>query len=223
MAVRSARSLLPYRDYDEHDVLNLYALNGTGQAGSLVKATSLNPANAYFYTTTSVGATFPGITSYRWVNPDTCSNCGSGDGKWSSAILGLTLVNVMEYDENGNRLITYPTAQRKLAENNGILSGLTVPIATKGIFMINTALVTGTPAIGQCAVVTYSQGAAKINQTTILGCVPWTNVASGYSLGQFPAGGSGIYTEDQVIGRWLSTTGYWGTTGNTCALLKLEL
>lgn len=222
MAVRQARILLPFRDYDEHDVINQYALNGTGLAGSLVKATSLNPSNAYYYTQTSVGASFPGITSYRWVNPDTCTNCGSGDGKWSTTILGLTLVNVQEYDENGNRLIVSQGGPRKLEENNAILSGLTVPVATKGIFMINTSIVTGTPAIGQMAVASYAQ-VGKLNQQCLIGCVPWTNIASGYSLGQFPAGGSGIYTEDQVIGRWLSSTGYWGATGNTCALLKLEL
>jgi hypothetical protein len=47
--------------------------------------------------------------------------------------LGLTLWETAKYDENGQKLIYYP---QKAAENQVLLPGQAVPVATKGIFTL---------------------------------------------------------------------------------------
>ena len=218
IGTRSARRLLPWRDYDEHDVINIYALQGTGLAGGLVKINQCAPSNDYFYSSTAVGASFNGITSNRWINPFNVVLAGSGDGRYNG-VLGLTLVNVQEYDENGNRLVTLGQ-QYKYDENNAVASGFTVPILTRGIVAINYTVYSGStfaPSGGYVATVSYQASTANGGFGQI-DCVPKANIVAYTSTNAVP--GSGLYSEDAVIGNFLSSS---GTERNGWALLKLRL
>ena len=219
MAVRSARRLLPFRDIDPHDIINLYAMSGTGLAGALVRTVYANPSNDYFYSSDAVGANFgtsngtANITSNRWENPWKVVLTQSGDSRYNGA-LGLTLANVQEYDENGNRLITYPAY--KQYENNVVLSGVTVPVATRGIFAVNYTVYSGSttaPTAGSVATISYATSTANGGNGQI-DSVPAANIQNTGNPN------ADIYTEGAVIGNWLSST---GTERNGWALLKLRL
>lgn len=205
MSTRKNRNLLPFRDYDEHDVVNLYSLDGTGLAGQLVKVQGLDLDNELLWSSSNpVGADFSdlGIYSQRFVNPAKVKATEGGE-TINSGVLGLTLVDTREFDENGQKLIL--GHRRKANELSSVFSGETVPVVTKGIFMVGSAGYVGAPAVGKVA-------------------VPWTGgegklyAADPTNTGEFGAGGT--YQEDQVIGRWLSAT---GSRQDGYALLKLEL
>ena len=57
--------------------------------------------------------------------------------------LGITLYDVKETDENGEKLIYNP---RKAAELQAVVSGQAVPVVTRGVFLYNG--IGGTPAAG---------------------------------------------------------------------------
>jgi hypothetical protein len=202
---RQNRNLLPLRDYDEHDVVNMYSLEGTGLAGQLVKVKNLDLDEELLWDRDQpVGADFSdlGIYSNRFVNPAKVTPTVNGDTIYDG-ILGLTLVDTREFDENGQKLIL--GHRRKANENSAILSGETVPVITKGIFLIGSAGYVGTPAVGKVAV-PHTGGAGKLYAADPTNTVEF--------------GPTGTYSEDQVVGRWLSAT---GSRQNGYALLKLEL
>ena len=140
MAIR----ILPFRQYDDADVVNLYALDnnsvldsttdvGSGDAGVFVSITDGNWNNdpVTYQTSTYLGDTsYPflgGTAMYPEVNL-----------KVNAAIsgelpLGLTLFQTAKNDENGEKLLYNPTKQTEL---QAMLPGQAVPIATKGIFTL---------------------------------------------------------------------------------------
>ena len=133
--------LKPFRDYSEHDVINLFAFGDTAQAlgtsdvvyaGSCVKVKTgwSNTDETQFLG--NVGAGFNNTVSQRYgVSADVEFTDGGAD----EAALGITLYDVREYDENGEALKFNP---RKQAELQASLSGQAVPIATRGIFLMAT-------------------------------------------------------------------------------------
>lgn len=137
--------LLPFRDYDEHDVINLFSWNGTVPVnnGTFVKvggsgwrASETNP-----YMLGSVGAAYANTVSQRFGTQPYVTIASTGD-----VTIGMLLNDVREYDENGEKLLYNP---RKQAEMQCVLSGQTVPIATRGIFMysgVNEAVTAGQTA-----------------------------------------------------------------------------
>jgi len=134
MAIR----LLPFRQYAEEDVVNLFANDaannkvtdiGAGDAGIFVKVSagdlSLDPIQ---YETQS----YLGKTDYPFIGRDqypvvplkvNASTTGQ-------ACLGVTLLQTAQYDENDEKLLYYP--QKKL-ETQSVLSGEATPILTKGV------------------------------------------------------------------------------------------
>src|SRR5437868_1052580 len=55
-------TLKPFRNYSEHEVLNLFALNeGSGNKGQIVRLLSFDPDNH-----SNFGAKLPGTPDYAW-------------------------------------------------------------------------------------------------------------------------------------------------------------
>jgi len=137
--------LLPFRQVNEYDVVNLFALEGgsvnsnltgvgNGDAGVFVKVSTGNfDADPLSYVSDSyLGKTdYPHIGSqnmYPQVNK-TVAPATSGE-----LPLGLTLNQTAKYDENGESLLHYP---QKRKEMQAVLPGQAVPIAMRGIFTLH--------------------------------------------------------------------------------------
>jgi len=133
--------LKPFRDYSEHDVINLFAFGdkdvtlGTTTvvyAGSAVKVQTGWSNTNELQMLGDVGAAYANTVSERYgVSADVQYTEGGAD----EAALGLTLYDVREYDENGEALKFNP---RKQEELQSVLSGQAVPIATRGVFLMAT-------------------------------------------------------------------------------------
>ena len=134
MAIR----LLPFRQYAEEDVVNLFAStkandkvsdSGDGDAGVFVQVSagdlSLDPIqyedNSYL-----------GKTDYPFIGRDQYPvvplKVEAADT--TQACLGVSLLQTAQKDENDEKLLYYP--QKKL-ETQSVLTGEAVPILTKGV------------------------------------------------------------------------------------------
>lgn len=147
--------ILPFRQYDENDVINLFALNstyvnesttgaGNGDAGVFVTVDSADfNADPVTYATDSyLGKTdypFVGANQYPSVSLK-CKPAASGN-----ALLGITLRQTAKTDENGEKLLYYP---QKAEELQCVLPGQAVPVATRGIFTIASTAYAGSLAVG---------------------------------------------------------------------------
>ena len=136
-------TLRPFRDYNEHDVINLFKFSGTIPAnkGTLVKVIG----NGWLTTDElerlgSVGATYNNVQSERYGVAAAVGVAGAGDTP-----MGMLLYDVKETDENGEKLIFHP---RKQAEMEVALSGQAVPVVTKGTFLYSGALAAQSPVGG---------------------------------------------------------------------------
>jgi hypothetical protein len=125
------RTLRPFRDYDEKDVLNFASITGTDlpvNKGTLVKLarglqTDQEPLEMLGnYGDFSVSNTV--LQRYGVIPKVQVSNAGENP-------LGMTLFDVRETDENGELLKYRP---RKAAEMEAVLSGQAIPLVTRGIF-----------------------------------------------------------------------------------------
>lgn len=153
-------TLLPFRDYCEHDVINLFAWSGSVPA---TKGTLVKPAGSGWRTDEtdtdlgigSPGATFANTVSLRYGTIPKVVAAGTGD-----SVIGMLLYDVRETDENGELLKFNP---RKLAEMQSVLSGQTVPIVTRGIFLISGVFNGGVTA-GAAA---YPSGAGEITTNSV--------------------------------------------------------
>jgi hypothetical protein len=132
-----AISLKPFRVYDEHDVVNLYAYSGVIGAGagdkipkgSLVRVIGGGWKNTDEPTEMlgNVGASYAGTVAQRYGTTAKIALTSSG-----SVSLGVLLHDVGEVDENGELLKFNP---RKAAEMEMALSGQTVPVLTRGVLL----------------------------------------------------------------------------------------
>jgi len=96
----------------------------------------------------NVGAAFPLSNSQRFGVRPKVTIATSGD------VLGLTLLDVRELDENGEKLIFNP---RKAAEMNVVISGQAVPVLTRGVVLYSGSAIANATA-GQFAVVSGTIG-----------------------------------------------------------------
>jgi hypothetical protein len=155
-----ATRLLPFRQYDENDVVNLYSYDGealnleagpttssAADAGVLVKVTAANldsdfPNMKYDSLGSVMGyQAYPhmGKNGYPEV-PWRVQAAGSGE-----AVLGITLKQTVLKDENGEKLLHYP---QKKDELQAVNSGEAVPVATRGLFMVDSRAVNDSLTVG---------------------------------------------------------------------------
>jgi len=137
--------LLPFRQYDDMDVVNMFALEdgyvndnvtgvGNGDAGVFVKITTgnFNADPVEYGVDAYLGKTdYPhvGYSKYPKV-PKKIAPASSGEIPF-----GVTLSQTAKYDENGEKLLYYPV---KTYESHALVPGQAVPVATAGIFTIST-------------------------------------------------------------------------------------
>lgn len=186
--------LYPFHDVSEHDKVNLFSLNSnSGLAGQLVKIVTgaANPQNADGWSNTAVGVNIDNVTSFRYETKLKVAPTASGDTRFNA--LGLTLYSTLEQDENGLLLKYYP---QRAKEIGAVVSGETVPVATRGIFglwgnYIDSSL--GNVQPGNLVVVSRSGNGT-------VGAVDPSN-ATNFGTGS----SSWIYTRDHVVGKWLTS------------------
>lgn len=184
MAIR----LLPFRDYDEHDVVNLYRMDGAkgdfidlsdgarrsnvkGDAGVFVKVKNgaLTPANGD-WDPVDIGtnpSSLLGKTDYPHVGRNVYPQAtltlepteGSAEVGRAQQVLGVTLRQTVEKDENGENLLYNPIKKDELF---GVLPGEAVPVLSKGMVTLNGAAFDGAPAVGEALVPSpHSDGCAS--------------------------------------------------------------
>ena len=140
--------LRPFRDYDEHNVINLFAYSGSlpVKKGTIVKIVPASEGHEGWKATDElqllgdVGASYTNTVSERYGVAAKVTDAVNTD---EDNAIGMLLYDVKETDENGEKLIFNP---RKAAELQVALSGQAVPVVTKGIFLYKG--IDGTPAAG---------------------------------------------------------------------------
>ena len=154
MAIR----LLPFRQYNEHDVINLFALddsqvttipssvdnngisapeqNGKHDNGVLVrvKTCDLRKEPIEYGAETYLGKTdYPHIGRNQYPKvPHTFVAAQAAD----KDVFGVTLRQTLTHDENGEKLLYYP---QKALELNAVFPGQAVPILTRGLITVSAA------------------------------------------------------------------------------------
>lgn len=124
--------LKPFRQYDEIEVVNLFALEATsGNKGDFVSMVSFDPDNHNGY-----GVPLAGIPQGAWsADYITYARVRLAPSGTTAGILGMLL-----YDVRTNLPLYNMTASLaepyRLAEQQVVPSGRTVPIAKRGIFEI---------------------------------------------------------------------------------------
>jgi hypothetical protein len=198
--------MLPFRQYSEQDVINMFSLDTiTGEAGSLVKISSANldldPISLIERSDSLGFQNYLGNASslYPEVPYKVTKVTNTGERP-----VGILLRDVRSVDENGENLQYYP---RKKEELQCVISGEAVPIATRGIFMLNAKGLAGglAPEINSYAVPSANG--------TLTG-VPAASASANhkeYAVGKFIATGQRESQQD--------TDAYAGVY----AILKLEL
>lgn len=122
--------LLPFRQIDENDVVNLFAFDGdTATRGLIVK---LDATDTWDHMaeldTVSINNSYTNTVSDRYSVHARVSACASGETP-----LGMLMYDVAEVDENGEKLIWHP---RKAHEMQVSLSGQAVPVVTQGLMLV---------------------------------------------------------------------------------------
>ena len=161
-----AKRILPYRDYSEHDVVNLFALDVSGATLSSFVPNASGDFDAGVVVSVSAGALPGEVSELRASTPDNLrdylgasfsgahigfngypANTGMtiAPASGSGNALGITLRETLAFDENGEKMISY---KQKLDEAQGVLPGQTVPVLTKGLVLLAASAISGTPAVG---------------------------------------------------------------------------
>jgi hypothetical protein len=150
------KRLLPFRQYNEHDVINMFALEdasvnenitgfGSGDAGVFVKVSA---GNLDLDPVTYGSNSYLGKTDYPFVGSNAYPSvslkvapAASGDLK----PLGITLFETAKYDENGEKLLYY---KQKAVDHQVLLPGQSVPVATRGVFTLTSRAYDGVLTVG---------------------------------------------------------------------------
>ena len=134
-----ALRLYPFRQYNETDVINLFAnqivddsptTNGNGSAGVMVKVLSGNMNQDTF---DLIGSDYLGKTDYPFLGADKYPTVPLRftPATTGAPVLGVTLNQTLKNDENGEKLLYNPIKKDEL---QAVLSGQACPVATKGMF-----------------------------------------------------------------------------------------
>ncbi len=235
--------LLPFRQYDENDVINLFAndtsdtnpsTNGNGSAGVFVSVKSgggnfSNDPITYVDRAELSASQDHTRNQYPEVQLKVTA---ASVGAFAGEVVGVTLKQTLEQDENGEKLLYNPVKKDEL---QAVLSGQAVPLATRGIFTLTSDAIDNAggniathPTPGQACIIS-PETAGKVSGiafTTLYG--PTLTSTTGHA---HVAGGGTVvkYTADHVIGTWIGT-GTRRTVGpitdvaaGTYGVLKLNL
>jgi hypothetical protein len=185
--------LLPFRQLNDNNIVNQFALSGTGEAGLLVAISNGNMDDQHgFDWTNSPGAQFDRVSSFNHVTKTTVRQSTSGDTKYN--LLGVTLRTVALWDENGEK---YEYYKQKRTENEVIRSGQAMPVLTKGLLTLASGAYNGTPAVGSVLIASDTVNgafdvkayAAVSNKDQIVGKVIGTGSKhGGYAMVLFNCG-----------------------------------
>lgn len=164
MAIR----LLPFRDYDEHDVVNLFK-----SAGALSDFIDLSDAtkrstpqgDAGVFVTVSAGdltgdwdpvdvttnpASLLGKTDYPHIGrntyPQAALSVSPTAGSATESCIGITLRQTVARDELGENLLYNPVKKDELF---GVLPGEAVPVLSKGLITLTADALTEAGTVGQ--------------------------------------------------------------------------
>lgn len=221
MAIR----LLPFRQYAEEDVVNLFA---SSTACASVKAEDSNDGDAGVFVKVSAGGgdfgkdpvgyetnSYLGHTDYPFIGrnqypvvPLKVEAAGSGD-----ACVGVTLLQTAQKDENDEKLLYYP--QKKL-EVQAVLTGEAVPVLGKGIVTLDadSAIAGSLPQPGSYLRLGDPGDEGKVTEAA---------GASDAAIGQVLATGQRVnrgVSSDQFAGNSVGT-GAAGTSG-TYAVVRIN-
>jgi hypothetical protein len=184
-----ATRIEPFRDYSEHEVVNLFSLAvAADQDLSAWKAGLSDVNDAGVVVAASAGAKLPG----ELPSPDALITDGTtslrkylgasgqphvGYNAYpivemtveaaSANPIGLTLRQTLAYDENDENLLRYPL---KADELQAVLPGQAVPILTRGLVLLNSsAFDGGPPTVGQGLTIGDTDGTLKGDDDGTLG------------------------------------------------------
>lgn len=146
-----AHRLLPFRQYDENDVVNLFSVDVSSISNFISQVPATDGINADGVLVKVTGGTHNGdVNDYATENTDMFASYGSPVGRnpyptnplkvaateqVTDAPLGFTLYQTLNVDENGEKLLFNPVKKDEL---QAVLSGQTVPVLTKGIITLST-------------------------------------------------------------------------------------
>jgi hypothetical protein len=192
-----AYKLRPFRDYDEHDVLNLFSYDTTGlSAGSIsiTKGSLVKIATGWknYDSGVELGGGLEFIGGAGTLQPTNVVSQRYGvtakvvTSTTGETPIGLMLYDVKDADENGELLKYNP---RKAAEMQAVIPGQAVPVVTRGVFLVQGVL--GTPTAGGTA---YAGLTGQITAST--GTHPISNVAIGKFLGAADVNGETLVKLD---------------------------
>ena len=192
------KRLYPYRNYDQKDIINCYALDdiyinnattgtGFGDEGVFVTVSAgnldLDPIG--FSSDSYLGKTDFPFVGYNQ-RPSLTAKvrpAASGDIR----ALGVTLKETALYDENGEYLSRHAT---KRHENDVCLKGTAVPIVTRGELMVSYRAVDGTLTVGNGFKLSATSG-------KITGCTNSDTAYLGPVLGSGSRGVGGTLPDSQ--------------------------
>jgi len=218
-----ANRLLPFRQYDENDVINLFAndasdanptTNGNGSAGVFVSIKSgggnFSKDPITYVNRTELSASY-GHTRNQYPEVQLKVVAAPVASK-AGEVVGVTLKQTLEADENGEKLLYNPVKKDEL---QAVLSGQAVPVASRGIFTLTSdAIDNGTnldthPVPGMAVVISPAT-AGKVSGIAFDSLVGDYNasLASFVPTGteHVPQGGATVYyTYASVIGTWIGT------------------
>ena len=197
MAIR----LLPFRQYAEEDVVNLYATEGVndqvdtadgdGDAGIFVAVSagdfSLDPIQY-------ADSSYLGKTDYPFIGRDQYPSVPLkvAAASTTDTVLGVTLLQTALRDENGEKLLYYP--QKKL-ETQSVLTGEAVPVLGKGIITL---------ANGEGSLPSAVDGDLAIGDHLYISAANDGKV-TGVSVAAITSEGSGAYWDKQCVGQVIGT------------------
>ena len=203
-----AKRILPYRDYSEHDVVNLFSLEveSSDNLSDWVEASS-GKWDAGVVVSVSAGALPGEVSELRASTPDklrdylgasqTSAHIGFNGYPANTGMtvtpagaggrgLGITLRESLAFDENGEKLLYY---KQKLDEAQAVLPGQTVPVLTRGLVLLAASAIDGTPSVGDELEVKAGGKLGTQSSGTVVGTV----LATGTDIVQGVAGSQTKY------------------------------
>jgi hypothetical protein len=199
MSLLTDGNLLPYRQYNESDVINFLSLDGTGLNGMLVaiQTGQQDPSTSagQYRSTAPNGVAFTNVGNYGYGTTRKVRPAAAADSKHN--VLGVTLHTTALNDENGNLLVNQP--YDRTLERGFVQTGFAVPILTRGIITVKLANIVGTPYPGHAATIGAAGAFGVVNP-----------------VGNLPL----LATGSNVVGKYLS---FSGSAFGGYAQIKLEL